>query len=151
MKKRVLNEIKFELTVGEAAKRSGVAISTLHFYELKGLIRNRRNHSNHRVFPRNVLRRIAVIKTAQTLGTPLAEIKEALDGLPENEIATAADWRKLSEKWKSDLDERIRKLTQLRDQLTDCIGCGCLSIKECGLRNPSDELSEKGSGAILLK
>ena len=150
MKKREKSEIKFELTVGEAAKRSGVAISTLHFYEQKGLLRSRRNRSNHRVFPRNVLRRIAVTKTAQTLGIPLAEIKEALDNLPEKEVA-AADWRKLSEKWKSDLDERIRKLTQLRDQLTNCIGCGCLSIKECGLRNPSDELSEKGSGAILLK
>ena len=151
MKKRDLSEIKFELTVGEVAKRSGVAVSTLHFYEQKGLISSNRNYSNHRVFPRNVLRRIAVIKTAQMLGIPLATINEAFADLPENENVTADDWRKLSERWKSDLDERIRKLTQLRDQLTNCIGCGCLSIKECGLRNPSDELSEKGSGAIMLK
>jgi MerR family redox-sensitive transcriptional activator SoxR len=151
MKKRNVSEIKSEITIGEVAGRSGVAVSALHFYEQKGLIFSRRNSGNQRIYARSVLRRIAVIKSAQTLGIPLSSIKEALDSLPENEIATARDWQKLSEKWKADLDERIKKLVRLRDQLTHCIGCGCLSIKECRLRNPSDELGEKGSGAILLE
>lgn len=151
MKKRNVCEIKTEITVGEVARRSGIAISALHFYEQKGLISSRRNNGNQRIYARNVLRRIAVVKSAQTLGVPLSSIKEALDSLPENEIAAARDWQKLSEKWKADLDERIRKLVQLRDQLTHCIGCGCLSIKECRLRNPFDELGEKGSGAVLLE
>lgn len=151
MKKRNVSEIKSEITVGEVARRSGVAVSALHFYEQKGLLFSRRNSGNQRIYARSVLRRIAVIKSAQTLGIPLSSIKEALDGLPENEIATARDWQKLSEKWKADLDERIKKLVRLRDQLTHCIGCGCLSIKECRLRNPFDELGEKGSGAILLE
>jgi MerR family redox-sensitive transcriptional activator SoxR len=151
MKKQNVSEFKTEIAVGEVAKRSGVAISALHFYEQKGLIFSRRNNGNQRMYARSVLRRIAVIKFAQTLGIPLSSIKEALDSLPENEIATAKDWQKLSNKWKADLDERIRKLVQLRDQLTHCIGCGCLSIRECRLRNPFDELSEKGPGAILLE
>lgn len=151
MKKQNISEFKTEISVGEVARRSGMAVSALHFYEQKGLIFSRRNTGNQRMYPRSVLRRIGVIKSAQTLGIPLSSIKEALDSLPENEIATAKDWQKLSEKWKADLDERIRKLVQLRDQLTHCIGCGCLSIRECRLRNPFDELGEKGSGAILLE
>jgi MerR family redox-sensitive transcriptional activator SoxR len=151
MKKRNVCGIKSEITVGEVARRSGVAVSALHFYEQKKLIFSRRNSSNQRIYARSVLRRIAVIKSAQTLGIPLSSIKEALDSLPEKEIATSNDWEKLSEKWKADLDERIKKLVRLRDQLTHCIGCGCLSIKECRLRNPLDELGKKGTGAILLE
>lgn len=139
-----------ELTVGEVAARSGVAVSTLHFYENKGLIRSSRNQGNQRRYPREVLRRIAIIKVAQRTGIPLAEIRKALSALPEGRAPTAADWSRLSAQWKADLDDRIDRLTRLRDQLTDCIGCGCLSTAACPLRNPWDELSEQGPGPRLL-
>jgi MerR family redox-sensitive transcriptional activator SoxR len=139
-----------ELTVGEVAARSGVAVSTLHFYENKGLIRSSRNQGNQRRYPREVLRRIAIIKVAQRTGIPLAEIRKALSALPEGRTPTAADWSRLSAQWKADLDDRIDRLTRLRDQLTDCIGCGCLSTAACPLRNPWDELSEQGPGPRLL-
>lgn len=139
-----------ELTVGEVAARSGVAVSAVHFYESKGLIKSWRNQGNQRRYPREVLRRVAVIKVAQRVGIPLASIREALMTLPEGRTPTAADWSKLSAKWKAELNERITRLTQLRDQLNRCIGCGCLSLKDCPLRNPCDELSEQGSGPRLL-
>jgi MerR family redox-sensitive transcriptional activator SoxR len=139
-----------ELTVGEVAARSGVPVSTLHFYEEKGLIRSFRSQGNQRRYPREMLRRVAIIKVAQRTGIPLAEIREALSTLPESRTPTAADWSRLSAQWKAKLDERIARLTRLRDQLTDCIGCGCLSTAACPLRNPFDELSEQGSGPRLL-
>lgn len=143
-------DVSRELTVGQVAKRSGVAISAIHFYEAKGLISSRRNAGNQRRYARDVLRRIAVIKVAQGLGIPLAEIDKALATLPDKRTPNAADWGKLSARWKADLDERIGKLTRLRDQLDGCIGCGCLSIEVCKLRNPWDELSAKGAGPHLL-
>lgn len=139
-----------EMTVGEVAARSGIAVSAIHFYESKGLIASRRNAGNQRRYGREVLRRVAVIKVAQRLGVPLASIAEALDGLPEGRTPNARDWAALSKRWKQDLDERIKKLTQLRDELDDCIGCGCLSLERCKLRNPLDSLSEKGAGPRLL-
>ncbi len=138
------------LTVGEVAARSGVAVSTIHFYESKGLIKSWRNEGNQRRYPREVLRRVAVIKVAQRIGIPLASISAALISLPEERTPTAADWSKLSAMWKTELDDRIAKLTELRDQLSDCIGCGCLSLERCRLRNPWDELSEQGAGPRLL-
>jgi len=140
-----------ELSVGEVAARSGVAVSTLHFYETKGLIRSMRSRGNQRRYPRSVLRRIAVIKIAQRTGIPLADIQEALSTLPDDRQLLASDWERLSENWKADLNERITKLTALRDQLTSCIGCGCLSMRDCPLRNPYDTLSEKGTGAYLIE
>ncbi len=139
-----------ELTVGEVAARSGVAVSAIHFYESKGLIKSRRNQGNQRRYPREVLRRVAVIKVAQRVGIPLASIREALMTLPEGRTPTAADWGRLSAKWKAELNDRITKLTRLRTQLNRCIGCGCLSLKDCPLRNPWDELSEQGPGPRLL-
>ena len=139
-----------ELTVGEVAARSGVPVSTLHFYEAKGLIRSFRSQGKQRRYAREVLRRVAIIKVAQRTGIPLAEIREALSTLPEGRTPTAADWSRLSSHWKAKLDGRIARLTRLRDQLTDCIGCGCLSTAACPLRNPFDELSEQGSGPRLL-
>ncbi|MDZ4366958.1 MAG: redox-sensitive transcriptional activator SoxR [Afipia sp.] len=139
-----------ELTVGEVAQRSGVAISTLHFYESKGLIASRRNQGNQRRYPRAVLRQVAIIKVAQSTGVPLAAICDALTSLPKGRSPTARDWARLSASWRADLDKRIAKLTRLRDQLGGCIGCGCLSLKTCPLRNPSDRLSKQGSGARLL-
>lgn len=138
------------LTVGEVAKRTGVAISALHFYESKGLIKSSRNSGNQRRYPREVLRRVSIIKVAQRLGLPLATIHEALATLPEGRTPTAEDWSKLSARWRADLDDRIAKLTRLRDQLTGCIGCGCLSMKSCPLRNPGDQLASQGPGPRLL-
>jgi MerR family redox-sensitive transcriptional activator SoxR len=138
------------LTVGEVAQRSGVAVSTIHFYEAKGLIASRRSAGNQRRYARDVLRLIAVIKVAQRLGVPLSSIAEALRTLPEGRTPTAKDWNRLSAQWRRDLDDRIEKLTQLRNQLSDCIGCGCLSLERCKLRNPWDELSEEGAGPRLL-
>jgi MerR family redox-sensitive transcriptional activator SoxR len=97
-----------------------------------------------------VLRRVSVIKVAQRLGVPLAGIRAALESLPQDRAPTAAEWRRLSSKWKADLDERIEQLTQLRDKLGECIGCGCLSIGNCWLRNPWDRLGAKGAGPRLL-
>ena len=138
------------LSVGEVARRSGVAISTLHFYETEGLIRSVRNAGNHRRYYRGELRRIAVIKVAQRSGVPLKEIARALAALPDARPPTAADWRALAQRWREILDERIERLTRLRDQMSDCIGCGCLSMKVCPLRNPGDRLSEEGAGPRLL-
>lgn len=139
-----------ELSVGEVAARSGVAVSALRFYESRGLIKSRRNAGKQRRYPRDVLRRVAVIKVAQRLGMPLSSICEALAALPEGRTPTAADWRGLSARWKAALDDRIGKLTRLRDQLDGCIGCGCLSLEDCPLRNPGDVLSEQGPGPRLL-
>jgi MerR family transcriptional regulator, redox-sensitive transcriptional activator SoxR len=142
--------IKRELTVGEVAERSGVPVSTLHFYEAKGLIASRRSRGNQRRYPREVLRRVAVIKVAQRTGIPLAAIRDALQALPQGRTPDIADWRRLSTRWRAELEGRIARLTRLRDQLDDCIGCGCLSIRACPLRNPEDELGKEGPGARLL-
>lgn len=138
------------MTVGDVATRSGVAVSTLHFYEQQGLIHSWRNSGNQRRYAREVLRRVAVIKVAQRTGIPLAQIREALATLPENRTPTAEDWHRLSTVWKADLDERIERLQRLRDQLDGCIGCGCLSLGVCPLRNPWDELGAEGPGPRLL-
>jgi len=139
-----------ELTIGEVARRSGIAASAIRFYESKGLIKSRRNDGNQRRYARDVLRRVAVIKVAQRTGIPLTAIREALRALPEGRTPTAGDWQRLSARWKAELDERIATLTQLRDQLSDCIGCGCLSLQACPLRNASDRLAARGPGPVLL-
>ncbi|WP_439616134.1 redox-sensitive transcriptional activator SoxR [Shinella sp.] len=149
--KSARDAIPRELSVGEVAERSGVAVSTLHFYETKGLIRSQRNRGNQRRYPRSILRRVAVIKVAQRTGIPLSEIADALSVLPHDRPLTAQDWRKLSETWRSLLDERIARLTKLRNQLDGCIGCGCLSMQECPLRNPWDTLAAEGPGPRLLE
>ena len=138
------------LTVGEVALRSGVAVSTLHFYEAQGLIGSWRNSGNQRRYAREVLRRVAVIKVAQRTGIPLSEIREALAGLPEKRTPTSEDWKQLSARWRSQLNDRIARLTRLRDQLDGCIGCGCLSVDTCPLRNPWDRLGADGAGPRLL-
>ena len=135
------------LSVGEVSERAGVAVSAIHFYERKGLISSLRNSGNQRRFSRDVLRRIAVIRVAQRTGMPLAEIRDALARLPNERTPTAGDWRSLSNRWRDELDSRIDALVRLRDQLDGCIGCGCLSIRACPLRNPGDQLSLQGSGA----
>ena len=140
-----------ELSVGQLAARSGVAVTALHFYESKGLIKSNRNAGNQRRYPRDVLRRVVLIKIAQRLGIPLANIGEALQALPDGRTPNAQDWERLSALWREDLDERINKLMLLRDKLNGCIGCGCLSMEACPLRNQDDKLAEHGPGAQLLE
>ncbi len=137
------------LSVGEVAKRSGVAVSTIHFYERKGLIEGWRSGGNQRRYPRKILRRIAIIRIAQRAGIPLATIAEHLAKLPNRNVS-AAQWHDLSSEWRDELNSRIVSLTQLRDQLEGCIGCGCLSLSDCPLRNPEDKLAEEGAGPQLL-
>ena len=139
------------LTVGEVAERAGVAVSAIHFYERKGLISGWRTSGNQRRYGRAVLRRIAVIRVAQRTGIPLAEVRDALSLLPNERTPTAADWAALSTRWRAELDRRIEALTELRDQLDGCIGCGCLSVTDCPLRNPDDRLAREGPGARLLR
>lgn len=142
--------IPIELTVGEVARRSGVAISILHFYESQGLIGSWRNSGNQRRYVREVLRRVAIIKVAQRSGISLASIRKALEALPDRRTPDTDDWRRLSAEWKAELNRRIVQLTQLRDQMESCIGCGCLSLESCPLRNPWDKLSKLGPGPRLL-
>ncbi|MGB0834699.1 MAG: redox-sensitive transcriptional activator SoxR [Psychrobium sp.] len=138
--------LKEELSVGEVAKRTGVAISALHFYENKGLITSFRDKANHRRYNRDVLRIISVIKVAQESGIQLQEIKSALEALPNKKRISVCDWNKLSNAWRDQLQQRIDQLSTLKNNLDNCIGCGCLSMEKCRLVNPKDVLSEHGPG-----
>jgi MerR family transcriptional regulator, redox-sensitive transcriptional activator SoxR len=139
-----------ELTVGQLSARSGAAVSALHFYESKGLISSRRTSGNQRRYPRDTLRRVAFVRAAQRVGIPLATIREALSELPQERTPNREDWARLSEAWRAELDERIRQLNRLRDHLTDCIGCGCLSLSSCVLSNPDDAFGQRLAGSRLL-
>jgi MerR family redox-sensitive transcriptional activator SoxR len=138
------------LTIGELAVRSGVAPSALRYYERLGLIRAGRTGGNQRRYERSELRRVAFIRISQQVGISLDEIRTALDSLPNSRTPTASDWAGLSAAWQGRLDERIRLLTKLRDDLTGCIGCGCLSLQRCTLYNAGDELAAQGPGARLM-
>lgn len=143
-------EFSAALSVGDVARRSGVAVSTLHFYESRGLIESWRTEGNQRRYARDVLRRVAFIRVAQRVGISLEDIGAALATLPRGAAPGRADWERLSARWRADLDARIAQLRRLRDTLSDCIGCGCLSIDRCRLRNPWDELGERGPGPHRL-
>ncbi|MEV6193904.1 redox-sensitive transcriptional activator SoxR [Streptomyces sp. NPDC051920] len=143
-------ETVHELTVGQLSARSGAAVSALHFYESKGLISSRRTSGNQRRYHRDALRRVAFVRAAQRVGIPLATIREALAELPEERTPTREDWARLSRAWRSELDERIKQLGRLRDHLTDCIGCGCLSLETCVLSNPGDVLGGRQAGSRLM-
>jgi MerR family redox-sensitive transcriptional activator SoxR len=134
------------LTIGEIARRSGVASSALRFYEERGLIASERARSGHRRYPRAVLRRVAFILFAQKIGLSLDEIAEELAKLPGDRIPTRGDWARLSGAWTKRIDARIAELERLRSGLTACIGCGCLSIDRCALANPDDRAGRRGSG-----
>jgi MerR family redox-sensitive transcriptional activator SoxR len=136
-----------ELTIGELAARSGVSDSALRFYERKGLIRARRTDGNQRRYPSVTLRLVAVIQAGKAAGIPLEEISAALSSLPSEKAPTKRDWERFSSRWRDDLVERIRTLEALHTRLTTCIGCGCLSLKTCGLLNPEDEAATLGPGA----
>jgi MerR family transcriptional regulator, redox-sensitive transcriptional activator SoxR len=134
------------LTIGEIARRSGVAASALRFYEEKGLIASERAGAGHRRYPRAVLRRIAVIVFGQRIGLTLDEIGEELAKLPEGRAPTRADWSLLSSTWATRIDQRIAELQRLKSGMTQCIGCGCLSIDKCRYANPADKAARKGPG-----
>ena len=138
------------LTIGEVAARSGVATSALRFYESRDLIESVRTDGNQRRFPRSTIRVVSVIRAAQAIGLSLVDIKAALDALPEQRTPTKADWEKMSRVWRGQLDERIAELQSLREDLTDCIGCGCLSLKACALYNAQDTASSGGPGPRYL-
>lgn len=136
------------LKPGEIAGRAGVAVSTLHFYESIGLISSRRTPGNRREYRRDTLRVLAFIRASQRVGVSLERIKNALEGLPSEGIPTKRDWARISREWRDDLEERIDYLTGLRDRFSNCIGCGCLSLKSCPYSNPHDEMGANGQGAL---
>jgi MerR family redox-sensitive transcriptional activator SoxR len=138
------------LTIGDLARRSGIATSALRFYEQRGLIAAERTTGNQRRYPRATLRTVAIIRAAQGLGLSLEEIQHALDTLPDGRTPTKRDWQRLSRAWHRGLDNRIAELEQLRDSLTGCIGCGCLSLRTCALFNPGDHAATRGAGPRYL-
>ncbi|WP_237386125.1 redox-sensitive transcriptional activator SoxR [Xenorhabdus sp. Sc-CR9] len=139
------------LTIGEVSKRSGIAISAIHFYESKGLIRSSRNQGNQRRFSSIVLRYIAIIKAAQSTGIQLKDIHKIFNQFPPNNKLTSEQWLMFSSQLQHILDQRIKKLIRMRDNLGSCIGCGCLSLTDCPLHNPNDILGKTGAGARILE
>jgi MerR family redox-sensitive transcriptional activator SoxR len=138
------------LTIGEVATRCGVATSALRFYEEQGLIHSERTDSGHRRYPRAVIRRIAFIVFAQRIGLSLEEIRAELATLPRNRVPERRDWAKLSGSWTARIEERMAELERLKAGLTECIGCGCLSLDRCRLANPADRAGRAGPGARYL-
>src|SRR6185312_13872831 len=138
------------LTIGEVADRSGFPQSALRYYEREGLLRTTRTSGGQRRYERSVLRRLAFVRAARTIGIGLDEVREALDRLPEGRTPTRADWTRLSKAWRGRLDEQIEALTAMRDGLDSCIGCGCLSLQRCRLSNPEDWIATRGPGAQIL-
>ncbi len=139
------------LTIGDLSARSGVAPSALRYYESQGLITATRTTGNQRRYERAMLRRIAFIRSAQRVGLSLSEITDALVNLPDNRTPTRADWGRLSRDWRPRIDAQIARLIKLRDELDNCIGCGCLSLKRCSLQNPDDLVAADGPGAVYLE
>lgn len=139
-----------QLTIGEVARRTGVATSALRYYEERGLIGSERTEGNQRRYPRAVIRTVSIIRAAQEVGLTLEEIAAALATLPDRRTPTAADWSRLARGWRRGLDDRIAELEALRDDLGDCIGCGCLSLRSCALFNPDDRAANAGTGARYL-
>ena len=145
-----MTKLADHLSIGQVSERSGVPHTALRFYEERGLIHAERSGGNQRRYPRAVLRRIAFIRSAQRVGLTLEQISDALATLPRDHAPTKADWTRLSRNWRDELDLRIDALQRLRDRLTGCIGCGCLSLRTCTLNNPDDALADSGPGAPLL-
>ena len=138
------------ITIGVLAQRAGIPASALRYYEDQGLIRGSRSAGNQRRYPKEVLRRVAFIRIAQSVGLSLEQIRAALANLPEQRTPTVADWARLSRQWQPLIQDRIDALTRMRDQLSACIGCGCLSLKKCQLYNPADRVHRHGAGPRFL-
>ncbi|MGP9689686.1 redox-sensitive transcriptional activator SoxR [Psychrobacter sp. AOP22-C1-C5] len=147
MKKKLIPEW---ISVGVLSERTGVSVSALHFYERKGLIKSQRNTSNHRQYPKQVIRIVSIIQVAQRTGFSLEEILLELQVLPNHTRITLEDWEALGIRWQDELDRKIAQLTELKNMMTDCIGYGCLSLERCKLLNPYDELGKKGAGPRLM-
>jgi MerR family redox-sensitive transcriptional activator SoxR len=145
-----MSNVAEHLSIGDVAERTGVSVSALRFYEAEGMVSATRTPGGQRRFTRDALRRVAFIRVAQRVGLTLDEIRDALATLPQQRTPTAADWARLSRAWKSELDERIRLLERIRDDLSSCIGCGCLSLQACRLYNPDDRARVLGQGARYL-
>ena len=145
-----MNALPISLTIGELSRRSGTAPSALRFYEDQGLLSSERTAGGQRRYDRGMLRRLAFIRAAQTVGLGLSQIREALETLPQGRTPTRADWARLSRSWRPVLDARIVALTRLRDDLDECIGCGCLSLQRCRLYNPNDAAAPLGDGSRYL-
>ncbi len=143
--------VESELAIGDVAGRSGVAPSAIRFYEAQGLIAAQRTSGNQRRYDRAVLRRLALIQAGRAAGIPLEQIGDALDTLPAGRKPTRRDWERFSRAWRKDIDRRIATLQAIRDRMTTCIGCGCLSIDKCELLNPDDEAAAAGPGAHYLE
>ena len=141
---------KFSLSIGDVARRTGLTTSALRFYEEKALIESLRTPGNQRCYTRDAIRRVSFIRAAQRVGLSLEEIRAVLDDLPEGRSPTREDWHELATRWKPWLDERIAALERLRDQLSSCIGCGCLSLDRCALYNPDDAAGSLGTGPRYL-
>jgi MerR family redox-sensitive transcriptional activator SoxR len=139
------------MTIGELSTRSGVSQSALRFYERQGLISSGRTEGNQRRFEGSMLRRVSLVQAARATGIPLERVRAALDDLPDGKAPTKRDWERLSRGWRREIDERIATLEAVRDRLTTCIGCGCLSLKSCSLLNPGDEAGRLGTGAHYLR
>jgi len=138
------------LTVGQVADRSGFATSALRYYERRGLVTATRTSGGQRRYQRNVLRRLAFVRAARNVGLSLDEVEQALSTLPRGRAPNRSDWTRLSGGWRGRLDEQIRSLTALREGLDSCIGCGCLSLRTCGIQNPADIAASQGVGAAYL-
>ena len=149
-----MNEIKPTptdlLTVGDVARRTGVAVSALHFYEREGLIASTRTAGGQRRFARHVIRRVSVIQVAKRMGIPLAEVAEVFVDLPQDRMPSKTDWRRIGERWRGRLEARRKEIERMEEELTECIGCGCVSLRSCRVLNPDDELGTDGAGPRLL-
>jgi MerR family redox-sensitive transcriptional activator SoxR len=138
------------LPVGEVSRRTGVAVSALHYYEHLGLIASSRTAGNQRRYPRFMIRRISLILVARRLGIPLADVADVFATLPMSNQPTSRDWHRMSKRWQAQLETKKREIERLQHELTGCIGCGCLSMKSCRLLNPDDALAEQGVGPIRI-
>ncbi len=138
------------ISIGVVAKRTGVAVSAIRFYESIGLLPAIRGPGGRRLFARSVIRRVSFILISQQMGYTLEEIATLLDGLPQQRTPNKADWQKLSREFSADIDQRIAQLTRMKESLSSCIGCGCLSLKTCKLYNPGDNAAQQGAGPRYL-
>lgn len=138
------------LSVGEVSRRTGVAVSALHFYEREGLIASVRTPGGQRRYARHTIRRVSVIQVAKRMGIPLAEVAEVFSVLPVDRMPGKADWRRISERWRGRLEARRREIERMEHELVECIGCGCVSLRSCRVLNPCDELGGEGAGPRLL-
>lgn len=147
---RITRQLRRGLSIGDVAERTGLSVSAIRFYEEEGLVQPFRTETGQRRFDRSDIRRLSFVMISQTLGFTIAQIREALVKLPHHRTPTKADWAKISDRFKTDLDARIAQMQSLRERLDGCIGCGCLSLKDCALYNPKDRIKAKGPGPRYL-